>query len=283
VVRSLHPSGCTRWCRARDGAWLPRADAPGVNRRRRHDYRRHHVEDAGCDFVQIDLPAAGSIAAAAASAPVRVDVVAKDEGSMQLLLVRHAATEDIGVRLCGRLPGVRLSAIGARQAHALAARLQTMAPSAIYCSPLERALQTAAPIARACGVKITIEPDLVEIDFGAWTGATFARLAADPDWLRFRHRPSRARIPQGEKLADVADRAARVLRRIARRHDGRAIAISHLDVLRLGVARLLSRPIDAFRSCEIEPAGLFLLQCTGTHVAVDPGQPPAPVVRQQAS
>jgi probable phosphoglycerate mutase len=200
-----------------------------------------------------------------------------------MFLVHHAATDDAGVRLSGRLPGLRLNHAGVEQALALAGRLQSLAPAAIYSSPLERALETAAPIARTCGVKITIEPDLVEIDFGAWTGAPFDRLATDDGWQLFNERPGRARIPGGERVAEVADRAARVVQRLARRHNGlRVIAVSHADVLRLGIARLLGRPLDSFRSLDIPPAGFFSIRFSGEHIAEAPW-PDAVAVHRQAS
>ena len=203
---------------------------------------------------------------------------------MQMLLVRHAQTDHLGTRLSGRAPGVRLNAAGLDQARALADRLRAVDPAAIYSSPLERALETAAPVARACGRKVTIEPDLVEIDFGAWTGAAFDALDRDPLWQLFNAHPGRARIPGGERLADVAARSAAALRRLARRHEGQAvIVVSHLDVLRLGLARLMGRPLDTFRTLAIAPASIFSVQFSAGQLALDIGTPSTARAGRRAS
>jgi probable phosphoglycerate mutase len=72
---------------------------------------------------------------------------------------------------------------------------------AIHSSPLLRARETVAALARDHPVAITIEPDLNELDFGKWTGRTFDALAKDPAWLAFNSRRSSAPVPAGENAA----------------------------------------------------------------------------------
>src|SRR5215212_2773666 len=92
------------------------------------------------------------------------------------LLIRHALCDPVGRSLAGRTSGVHLNAEGGVQAEALARRLGEVAVSAIYSSPLERALETAAPIAADQGVPVIEAPGLLEIDFGDWTGKTLQEL-----------------------------------------------------------------------------------------------------------
>ena len=66
-------------------------------------------------------------------------------------LVRHAAHDRVGTVLCGRMPGVDLGDVGLAQAGRLADRLAIEAIAAVQSSPLERARETAEPIADRLG------------------------------------------------------------------------------------------------------------------------------------
>src|ERR1700675_3539024 len=88
-----------------------------------------------------------------------------------VLLVRHGTTPTTGVKLPGRAPGLHLSDEGRRQAEAAARRIGALPRVvAVYSSPVERARETAAPIARARHLALRIERDLADIDIGDWTG-----------------------------------------------------------------------------------------------------------------
>jgi broad specificity phosphatase PhoE len=90
------------------------------------------------------------------------------------LLIRHAHTDAIGAMLAGRMAGVPLSDTGIAQAERLGRALSVRFNFAgIYSSPLERAHETAAALARHQGLDVQSCPDLSEIDYGAWTGKTF--------------------------------------------------------------------------------------------------------------
>src|SRR5882724_8995192 len=91
--------------------------------------------------------------------------------STMILLVRHGQTPTTGKVLPGRAPGLHLADTGKAQAEAAAERIGLLSKvTAVYASPLERAKETAAPIAKKLGVKTVIERGLLECDFGEWTG-----------------------------------------------------------------------------------------------------------------
>lgn len=121
------------------------------------------------------------------------------EAPTTILLIRHGHTAVVGQRLVGHLPGVRLSEHGAAQARRLAGRLAADPIAAVYSSPLERATHTAAPLARQRALDVRLDSDLIEVDFGAWTGRTFAELEADERWQRFNTRRASAEVPGGER------------------------------------------------------------------------------------
>jgi broad specificity phosphatase PhoE len=175
-------------------------------------------------------------------------------------LVRHAETDAVGCRLVGRLPGVTLNARGRAQAADLAAVFARATLALVVSSPLERAVDTARPIADGAGCPLHVDPALNEIDFGCWSGRTFAALADDPDWGTFNAEPEAARVPGGESVPDVADRASAALARLVAAHAGReVVVVSHGDVLRLAIARALGMPLDGFRRLTIDPAAITCL------------------------
>src|SRR4051812_36370539 len=134
------------------------------------------------------------------------------------LLIRHAATAAPGVRLVPRLPGVRLNAEGRAQTAALRARLRDEPLDAIYTSPLERAVETARPLADARGIDVEAVEELNEFDFGDWTGRTFADLARLPEWHRFNTTRLSAPVPNGETAAELQLRIVAALDGLRRLH-----------------------------------------------------------------
>ena len=97
--------------------------------------------------------------------------------STLVLLVRHGQTPTTGKILPGRAAGLHLADIGIKQAQAVAERIAGIKKvDAIYASPLERARETAAPIAAALGLRTKIDKGLLECEFGDWTGAELSKL-----------------------------------------------------------------------------------------------------------
>src|SRR5947209_20190589 len=91
-------------------------------------------------------------------------------------LVRHCAHGDVGHVLSGRCAGASLTAEGRAEAAWLAARFLDERIAAIQSSPRLRARETAETIGAALGLSVEIVDALDEIDFGDWTGRSFAEL-----------------------------------------------------------------------------------------------------------
>src|SRR5207237_7424731 len=135
-------------------------------------------------------------------------------GTTRVLLIRHAETDASSGWLAGRTPGVLLNARGVRQLPQLSDLAAAARVAAVYASPLERTVQTAEAIAARCGLDaVGIDPDLNEIDFGEWTGLTFAELAHRDDWRRYNARRDASTIPGGECLLRAQARAGAAVRR----------------------------------------------------------------------
>ena len=175
-----------------------------------------------------------------------------------VLLVRHGLTPTTGRVLPGRAPGLHLSEDGRRQADAVAKRIAGLPRvAAVYTSPLERARETATPIARARGLALRVERGLLECDFGAWTGKSLWRLARKPEWKTVQRHPSGFRFPDGESFTEMQARVAGTLGRLVARHRGETIvAVFHADPIKAAVAHALGIHLDLFQRLAIAPASV---------------------------
>jgi broad specificity phosphatase PhoE len=183
------------------------------------------------------------------------------------LLIRHAHTDAVDHRLVGRAGGVPLSAAGRAQADCLGRAFASCTLAAIYTSPLERALETARALARYQAAPVHVSEPLSEVEFGNWTGKTFAELETLPEWRAFNHRRSTAVVPGGERPIDVQRRIVAALAALATQHAGHTIAvISHADVLRSAVLHYAATPLDLYDRFVISPASV-------TAVSLSPAGP----------
>jgi len=181
-----------------------------------------------------------------------------------LLLIRHGENEYVkSGRLAGRLPGVNLNEKGRAQASAITEKLKGAPLKAIYSSPLERATQTAEPLAEAKGLEIIQRPGLLETDFGEWQGKTLKSLRRRKLWRLVQHAPSMMRFPGGESFAECQIRISQELQTIAAFHKPKDLVacVFHSDPIKLAVAYYLGVPLDNFQRLMIAPAsitGLFI-------------------------
>jgi probable phosphoglycerate mutase len=175
-------------------------------------------------------------------------------------LVRHAAHDRVGTILCGRIPGVHLGTLGKAQAESLAARFANENVAGIHTSPLERAVETAEPIAARLGQPLEICQDIAEIDFGAWSGTSFEALAQDPRWAAWNNARSNSRPPYGETMLEAQGRIVGAMEQLRGRYADRTVVlVSHSDVIKAALLYHLGLPIDAYGRFEVEPASISTL------------------------
>lgn len=174
-----------------------------------------------------------------------------------VLLVRHGETPTTGKVLPGRAPGLHLSQRGLGQAERVAERLAGLSLAAVYCSPLERTRETAAPTASAFGVPVTEDAGLLECDFGDWTGAELTALNRLPEWDAVQRTPSQFRFPAGESFLEMQARMVDAVGRIRDAHvGGVVVAFSHADPIKAAVAHALGTPLDLFQRIVISPCSV---------------------------
>ena len=192
----------------------------------------------------------------------------KPPTSTLVLFVRHGQTPSTGQRLPGRAPGLHLSDAGRDQATAAATRVAELKRvDAIYTSPLERARETAAPIATARELKPAVNRGLLECDFGDWTGAELKKLMKLPEWRTVQGYPSGFRFPGGESFVEMQDRMVGAIGQLVARHRGGVVVcVSHADPIKAAVAHALGTHLDLFQR-------IVISTCSVTAVAYRAGGP----------
>jgi len=188
--------------------------------------------------------------------------------STLFLLVRHGLTPTTGKVLPGRAAGLHLAEAGQAQATAAAERIAALSHvDAVYASPLERARETAAPIAKAKGLRLRIDRGLLECDFGEWTGEELKKLMKLPEWGTVIRAPSTFRFPGGESFNEMQVRIVSAIDRLRAAHKGGVVVcVSHADPIKAAVAHAMGTHIDLFQRIVISP-------CSVTAIAYSPGGP----------
>ena len=184
------------------------------------------------------------------------------------MLVRHGQTPTTGKLLPGRAPGLHLAEIGVQQAQRAAERIAALTTvDAVYASPLERARETAAPIAAARNLKVRIDKGLLECDFGQWTGAELKALMKLPEWNTVQRAPSTFTFPGGESFTAMQNRIVGALDRLRAAHPGGTIVcVSHADPIKAAVAHAMGTHIDLFQR-------IVISTCSVSAIAYGMGAP----------
>jgi probable phosphomutase (TIGR03848 family) len=186
----------------------------------------------------------------------RMPSAAKPTPPTLVLLVRHGHTRTTGRLLTGQAPGLHLDAKGRAQARELAERIGRLKQiAAVYASPLERAQETAAPIAAVRRLAVEIDPGLSDGHFGTWTGLRLSAVRKRPEWKVVQRYPSGFRFPGGESFVEMQTRMVSTLARLVLRHPGQTIvAVSHADPIKLAVGHALGAHLDLFQRITVAPA-----------------------------
>lgn len=186
-----------------------------------------------------------------------------------IYLIRHGHNQYVEKgKLAGRLPGVHLSEHGRAQAEKLAELLAGANFKALYASPLDRTMETAAPIARAAGLKVIPNEGLLETDYGTWQGKSLKSLHRRKLWPVVQTAPSLARFPEGESFSEAQARIVAELENLRQKHHQKKAVIGcvfHSDPIKLAVAHYLGLPLDMFQRIVVEPASISILAVGSKH------------------
>jgi broad specificity phosphatase PhoE len=195
-----------------------------------------------------------------------------------IILVRHGQTEWNRVERFRGRADVPLNETGLAQAEATGLRIHgEWQPSAVYSSPLSRAVRTAEAITKHFDLPVQIHPGLADIDYGEWQGLT-------PDEVRdhwpaelhlWYHQPEEAIIPGGETLTQLRSRGMSTVNELSARHTEQTIVlVGHtvinriilLGILGLGNERFwhIKQDTCAINVFEVEKGDFVLVSLNDT-------------------
>lgn len=183
-------------------------------------------------------------------------------------LLRHGEVAVKG-RINGRTPGIGLSDRGRAEIALVAERLAGETITSLYASPLQRTRETAEILAARLELPVGYRDDLIELDFGEWTGLTFDEVRADRRWQFWQSCRSIATLPGGEGMRQVQDRVVGALLDLRRTHpEGIVAIVSHGDVIRAALLFALGMPLDFYARIEVALASLSTIRIDDRGVCV---------------
>jgi broad specificity phosphatase PhoE len=183
-------------------------------------------------------------------------------------LLRHGEPNVFG-RINGRLPGVGLSARGRAEIAAVAARLAGDKIKALYASPLQRTQETAEILADRLGLPVGYREDVIEVDFGEWTGLRADEIRKDPRWQMWSNCRSIASTPGGESWRQVQDRVVGALFDLQQAHPSESVVIvSHGDVIRSALLFALGMPLDFYSRIDVALASISAIRLDDSGIRV---------------
>ncbi len=184
----------------------------------------------------------------------------------KIVLIRHAhSTANAAGVLSGQLPNVHLSKTGQEQAERLADRLGKLTIAQVQVSPMDRCTETLAPWLAKFGKNVNVisEPNLIEVDYGKWSGKKLATLSRAKLWRKVQGQPSSVTFPDGEGLAQMQVRAMRSVHAFFESDLELTIMVSHGDVIKAIVASAMGMHLDDFQRIVIDPASITILESNG--------------------
>lgn len=172
-------------------------------------------------------------------------------------LLRHAQSvaNTKGI-LAGQDDSVELSKDGFKQSKALVDYLNNLKINQVYCSPLTRCIQTITPFMTANPrIDFQVKSDLIEMNYGDWSGKKLRTLSRDKNWKSIQKRPSSFTFPNGESFKQMRQRVDTLIVGLTV-SKGPILLVTHGDIIKMIMAATLALPIDKFQSFVAEPGSI---------------------------
>jgi broad specificity phosphatase PhoE len=187
--------------------------------------------------------------------------------AVRVTVIRHGESEgNVAATLQGCRIDPPLSSRGRRQAEALSIRLSLEPVDVVVVSPMQRARETATSVVLPHGVPIRIDSDLVEFDWGSWTGRPLdEEMERHVEQLRTRWRAGDIGLatPGGESPLIAAERARRVLGHLQQSGAGAPVLVAHGRFNRILMAVLLGRDLSRMDEIRQRNASISVFEWDG--------------------
>ncbi|NPA49492.1 MAG: histidine phosphatase family protein [Thermodesulfobacteria bacterium] len=178
---------------------------------------------------------------------------------VRVFLIRHGETAGPRGVLYSQ-QDVPLSERGLEQSRRLVDGLREISLTAVYASDLERAALPARWLAEERQIPLHLRPGLREIDFGAWSGKSFAELLQIPEFSARLEEPEKISPPGGESLLELQERGLLVLEEIRQKFCGGTVAVfTHGGLIRVLLLHALGAGLRNFFRLQQDYAAVNLL------------------------
>ncbi len=182
----------------------------------------------------------------------------------KVILVRHGKTVwNAEGRYQGKMD-IPLNEEGREQARKVGEALKDFPVKAVYSSPLSRCKDTASEIAKHHGLEVQVKEGFKEIDHGQWEGMLASEVEEKyPELLKlWREKPSQVKMPEGESLKDVYDRAVKAFEEVVSKHSDEdlIVIVGHDATNKVLMCYLLGTDLDKFWAFKQANCGITVLE-----------------------
>jgi phosphoserine phosphatase len=184
----------------------------------------------------------------------------------RIIILRHGRTEWNRVEKFRGRADIGLDRVGIEQAEAAAKRIGEWPISAIYSSPLQRAMATSDIVASRLGIGVNLLPEIVDIDYGEWQGLSTQEVIDRYDSLysKWMKDPGDVKFPGGESFSRVRDRISRTVEVLIQQHPKESIVlVTHKVICQVFVLNLLALNSSHFWQITQDVCAMNLFEVRG--------------------
>ena len=160
-----------------------------------------------------------------------------------IIFLRHGQAENNTKKiLAGRSPNVNLTQTGLEQAEQAGEMLKSLNISAIYTSPIDRALQTAQIVSKHCGLEVVTDDRLIELDMGKFTMMPYNEIFEKHGnvFLKFYQGSDEVSENEVETFSQVQKRVTEMVDSILNKHkDENVVLVTHMDPIKAMIGKVL--------------------------------------------
>ena len=181
-----------------------------------------------------------------------------------IIFLRHGQAENNTKKiLAGRTPGINLTETGREQAEQAGAMLKSLNVSAIYSSPIDRAMQTASIVGKHCDVEPISDNRLIELDMGKFTMIPYNEIFEKHGnvFLKFYEGSLEISHNGVESFAEVQKRVFDIVDFVKNKHkDENVVLVTHMDPIKAIIGKVLSLQPEVLFQLIIANASLNIIK-----------------------
>ena len=181
-----------------------------------------------------------------------------------IIFLRHGQADNNTKKiLAGRSPGINLTTVGIEQAEQAGKMLKSLDISAIYSSPIDRALQTAEIVGKHCDLKVKKDDRLLELDMGKFTMMPYNEIFTKHGnvFLKFYEGSLEISHNGVESFAEVQKRVFDIVDFVKNKHkDENVVLVTHMDPIKAIIGKVLSLQPEVLFQLIIANASLNIIK-----------------------